>query len=88
LGERRGMKKCRPETQKFCDNLNVVVDENGQYGSGRRLFVTKTMNMKEGVEGVALAYQWGRKPREFTFLIHCPFCGVDLWEKRKTRKIT
>ena len=62
----------------FCDGIEYISHEDGQYGSGRRIFITKTMNFKTNEESVRLAYAWGTKRNQFLFLPFCPACGVSL----------
>jgi hypothetical protein len=76
-------KKC--SVKKWCLAMDEFADS--QYGRGRRIFVTQTMNFQTGREGHAAAYEYGPK-RAFVWLNFCPWCGskVQFPDSRKKAK--
>jgi hypothetical protein len=72
--------KCSRKRKKFCETLLACVDKDGQYGSGRRLFISsQVINMKTGEKlPPAVAYQWGKKHADWAWIKYCPFCGGDV----------
>lgn len=72
------IKKCNRKKLIFCSAAENYSDENGQYGKGRRIYISNTMNFKTQKESVRLVYNWGRKANEYVFLPFCPFCGGKL----------
>lgn len=66
------MKKCSKKS--WCSAMDKFA--LSQYESGKRIFVTETMNMKSGRTGHAAAYQFGSKRNEWIWLNFCPWCGA------------
>jgi hypothetical protein len=77
-------KKCSRAKETFCDAM--IQFDGDQYGSGRRIFTTKTFNVKTKEHGVTAAYAFGRKAREYVWLNYCPWCGGDLFTSKKKGK--
>lgn len=74
-------KKCSLEKQTFCKPMGKFADS--QYGSGRRIFVSDTMNFKTGEERKRAGYFFGRKKNEYIWLNFCPWCGGVLHDQEK-----
>lgn len=78
--------KCSEQRRELCCNMENFAAENGQYGSGRRIFIGQSMNMETGQTGVRVWYQFGSKAKEFVLMMYCPWCSGRLGWRNPLKK--
>jgi hypothetical protein len=78
------MTKCSKAKETVCDSMREFAAD--QYGSGRRIFRSKTYNIKTKKQGIGAAYQFTSKRKDFVWLNFCPWCGGKWYVKERKTK--